>query len=68
MADDGHRADDQQPSQVSIALLGDAVKPVLAFTPLPALLLITLSVMSTVTGALVVSIFIPPPLLLDMVT
>jgi hypothetical protein len=30
MADDGHRADDQQPSQVSIALLGDAVKPVLA--------------------------------------
>ena len=30
VADDGHGAGDQQPSQVSIALLGDAAKPVLA--------------------------------------
>jgi CubicO group peptidase (beta-lactamase class C family) len=30
VADDGHCAGDQQPSQVSIALLGDAAEPVLA--------------------------------------
>src|SRR6266446_9248222 len=30
IADDGHCAGDEQPSQVSIALLGDAAKPILA--------------------------------------
>ena len=30
IADDGRRADNQQPSQVSIALLGDTAEPVLA--------------------------------------
>jgi hypothetical protein len=30
VADNGHRADDQQPLQVSIALLGDAAEPIFA--------------------------------------
>jgi hypothetical protein len=30
VADDGHRDDDQQPPQISIALLGDAPEPALA--------------------------------------
>ena len=42
--------------------------PPTAFKPLLLLLLISLSVTSTVTGPLVVSIFIPPPLLPVIVT
>jgi hypothetical protein len=37
--------------------------PPTALMPLPPLLLISLSVILTVTGPLVVSIFIPPPVL-----
>jgi hypothetical protein len=38
-----------------------APAPPLAFTPLPVLLVMTLSVMSAVTGPFVASSLIPPP-------